>query len=236
VKDVTYKDYMLSDPYLIRWLRARNLDLNRANAMLRKNLKWRKENGIDDILNENILELPGQPPFYRDGVDFEGSIVVILLPARVDMRKYLLNGKRDKVVRMFDQLMEMGEIQILGSLGIIGNTTAADRPRADVTTVINDMHGYTLRQHACLQCLGVYIEWFTHMESYYPGYTKHIIVVNAPRIAASLIELLKPVVSPETRNILQIYGSNKNEWIPVLRKLVPQDQVRANLGGTKPDN
>lgn len=47
------RDFMKYDIYLIRWLRSRDFDINAAEAMLRDNLKWRKERKMDTILKEN---------------------------------------------------------------------------------------------------------------------------------------------------------------------------------------
>ncbi|KAL3204583.1 hypothetical protein MRX96_011581 [Rhipicephalus microplus] len=40
-----------TDAYLLRWLRARDFDVTKAKKMYRDHLKWRKENGADDILH-----------------------------------------------------------------------------------------------------------------------------------------------------------------------------------------
>jgi hypothetical protein len=234
VKDVTYADYMKSDPYLIRWIRTKDFDLNEASKMLRTAIKWRKANKIDGILNETFIEFHS-PPYYLDGIDYEGSQVLVLLPARVDMRRIVVSAKRPEAVRFFDQLMEKGEQTSLKLLGVIGNNSVPADQRPDLLTVVMDMQGYSLRQHACLQCLTTYVEWMTHMETYYPGYTKHFIIINAPRIAVPVVELLKPVMSRQTRNAFQVFTANKKEWGPVLKKIIPPDQVRANLGGTRPE-
>lgn len=39
-----------TDAFLLRWLRARDFDVDKAERMYRHDLKWRKENGIDDML------------------------------------------------------------------------------------------------------------------------------------------------------------------------------------------
>lgn len=36
------KSYMKTDVYLIRWIRARNLNIHLAEQMLRSNLRWRR--------------------------------------------------------------------------------------------------------------------------------------------------------------------------------------------------
>jgi hypothetical protein len=55
-KDLELREDQVSDHYLIRWLRARSLNVSKAEEMLRKSLQWRKENGVDTILE--TAEIP----------------------------------------------------------------------------------------------------------------------------------------------------------------------------------
>ncbi|XP_075552377.1 SEC14-like protein 2 isoform X2 [Dermacentor variabilis] len=45
-----------TDAFLLRWLRARDFDVTKAEKMYRHHLEWRKENGLDDILHS--YEMP----------------------------------------------------------------------------------------------------------------------------------------------------------------------------------
>ena len=45
-------DDFKTDPELIRWLQARAFDVDKAEAMLRKHLVWRKSVGIDSFLED----------------------------------------------------------------------------------------------------------------------------------------------------------------------------------------
>lgn len=50
------KDYLTkpehNDRYCLRWLRARSFNVNKATEMLTKHFAWRKEFGIDTILDD----------------------------------------------------------------------------------------------------------------------------------------------------------------------------------------
>ncbi|KAL1435878.1 hypothetical protein MTO96_010650 [Rhipicephalus appendiculatus] len=50
-----------TDSFLLRWLRARDFDVANAQKMYRDHLKWRKENGVDDILHS--YEIPEDEKF-----------------------------------------------------------------------------------------------------------------------------------------------------------------------------
>ncbi len=47
------KDYQKSDIYLIRWLRAKNFNIRAAEEMLVSDLKWRKNEKMDNIDQED---------------------------------------------------------------------------------------------------------------------------------------------------------------------------------------
>jgi hypothetical protein len=78
------------DYFLIRWLRARNLDLDKAEEMLRNSLKWRKENEIEGILDRPEAQVPVKyKRLYPTGVfgeDEEGNVLLCLPVGRFNHR------------------------------------------------------------------------------------------------------------------------------------------------------
>ncbi len=44
-----------SDPILLRFLRARDFNVEKAREMLSSSLSWRKKHGVDKILSEYTL-------------------------------------------------------------------------------------------------------------------------------------------------------------------------------------
>jgi len=79
VKDILETDEQKDDYFLIRWLRARSLDVSKAEEMLRKSLNWRKQEEIDgaDLREEIPLKFKRLNPMGRGGVDKDGNIVLI---------------------------------------------------------------------------------------------------------------------------------------------------------------
>ncbi|CAL8073412.1 unnamed protein product [Orchesella dallaii] len=73
------------DYYLIRWLRARNMDLGKAEEMLRKSMKRRKNNNeVDGIMDRGEVPLKYRRllPTGLFGRDIDDDIddVVIFIP------------------------------------------------------------------------------------------------------------------------------------------------------------
>ena len=48
-KKLEYNSKIIDDSYLIRFLRARKLDINKTYEMFSNYVAWRKENNIDEI-------------------------------------------------------------------------------------------------------------------------------------------------------------------------------------------
>lgn len=61
-------------------------------------------------------------------------------------------------------------------------------------------------------------------------------IVTAPQIALPLWDIYKHILTPQTRNILFIYGKDKKDWQRILLKEIDKDQLSRKLGGTKEDN
>ncbi|KAL1435879.1 hypothetical protein MTO96_010651 [Rhipicephalus appendiculatus] len=64
-----------TDAYLLRWLRARDFDVAKAEKMYRDHLKWRKENGADDILHS--YEIPEVCSFQTEQLTLKTAAVLV---------------------------------------------------------------------------------------------------------------------------------------------------------------
>jgi len=71
------KVYPLPDVKLLAWLRARNLNVDKAEQMLRRHLIWRKNNEIGKLV---LWESPKSFfPYLHSGFDREGTPIFILV-------------------------------------------------------------------------------------------------------------------------------------------------------------
>ncbi|CAG7825394.1 unnamed protein product, partial [Allacma fusca] len=57
VKDLSLNEFLNSDMQLLRWIRARENNLDQAELMLRAHMKWREEVSFDQLL---LLDMPKQ--------------------------------------------------------------------------------------------------------------------------------------------------------------------------------
>ncbi|GFO27392.1 sec14-like protein 2 [Plakobranchus ocellatus] len=87
VKDISKPEH--DDYFFLRWLRARNFDIKKSEAMLRNHMQWRAKNKVDTILQDY------KPPeviakYYTGGLfgqDKEGALVWIEPAGFIDLRE-----------------------------------------------------------------------------------------------------------------------------------------------------
>jgi hypothetical protein len=57
--------------------------------------------------------------------------------------------------------------------------------------------------------------------------------MSAPGIFDSVVQLIRPLMTPETRKSLRLMGTNKKQWQTELLKEIDADQLTPEFGGTK---
>ncbi|ODM91709.1 SEC14-like protein 4 [Orchesella cincta] len=226
VINVLPEEFMKSDFYLIRWLRARNWDIPAAKTMLFDNLKWRKENKIKSILQEDWSDLEQDFPASFSTTDKMSRPIITMEMGDWDFRAAVLTGKAQRLNRYLIYTIER-------YVNSVFEAQAAGRNVTRVLVLV-DLEGFSLRKHACPLCIPILIRWTATMESYYPQFTNEIIVINAPTTITVPFNSIKPLMSQDTRDQFQIFGTDKQQWVKYLDSKVDRSQRTQRYGGTKP--
>lgn len=101
-----------TDVILLKFLRARDFKVNEAFEMLKKTLKWRKEQKIDSVLGEDFGEDLASAA-YMNGLDRESrqvcyNIYSVFGNEELHQRTFGLEQSRENLLRWRFQLMEKG--------------------------------------------------------------------------------------------------------------------------------
>ncbi|XP_035711466.1 protein real-time-like [Folsomia candida] len=164
-------EWMPQELTLVRYLRARQWDVQRAKSMLQETVAWWEENNMKDIHNEDWADVEKDYPHHTDGVDKFGQPAFVFSLAEWDLRGAAVTGRLTRVIRWF--LKGFDEVHLksfeLYKLGR-SNGTQLD--------VIADMDTISRQQHLCIQCLRFYTELALILESRYPGVLDKMFVVN----------------------------------------------------------
>jgi len=225
MRPVLTQEYMTKPIFLLRWLRAANFNVETAERMLMNNLKWRRDNNIDNINNEDWSFFEEEFAYSVDTFDKTGRPIITIDSGKWDVRQAVLSGQRPRLVRWMVKMMEDATklVRMQQARGV--NVTRWG--------MIYNLGYFNLVQSGCLQCLTVYTEFVQNYEKYYPNHASTITLVNTPGIFDVILRAIRPAMSPASRDTLQVYGTNKPQWQQALLKDIPKNQLPVEYGGTR---
>jgi hypothetical protein len=210
VEDLGQDDYTLT-----RFLRARDLDIGRAENMLRENLLWRKDNDMDHILEWKYPSyLPVDLPYAITGWGYEGGPVIWIPIGRWNHRPWVEQGYSEELLKWGFRLIEDG----------FQSLKQTDGGKCQAVCII-DMGNITYYQAAHVPSLKVLYSGFKALEQNYPEVLKCIVVVNAPWLFSIPFNFIKGCMSQHTLSKLKVYDSNKKQWINFLLEKCPQKSL-----------
>lgn len=217
------------DYYLVRWLRARRHNLDKAEAMYRKSMAWRKEFGADTILDTYT------PPevlskHYVGGVTGEdkyGRPVSIDPIGKLDLKGLLYSLKKAEIIRYVVWQCE--------KVGLCYKKQSIKHgKRISQSTQVLDFDGFG-KQHFWKPGIDMFTEMLVTVEDNYPETLHSTYFVNAPYLFTMCWALVSPFVSEDTRKKFIFL---KGDWCKQLTDMIVPDEVPVNWGGSLmgPDN
>ncbi|CAG7833219.1 unnamed protein product [Allacma fusca] len=217
-------DFLRQDMGILRFLRARELNLSKSEDMLRKHLCWRKKNQVDDILDEKM-----PPHFFEDypvkicGKDKKGYIVLAAQIGKWDFRGAVEAGLSEKfvwyVVQWFERIMDF-----------LKDMSTKDKFYGQVCAIF-DFEGFAYKQLASKAVITMLLELVQIFEANYPEILRVIWVINAPAVFNILWGIIKPFLTERTTSKIRIFGSNKGKWRPDMISMVHEDNIPAIFSG-----
>ncbi|EFX85317.1 hypothetical protein DAPPUDRAFT_237865 [Daphnia pulex] len=227
------KDCKLPDPsdnYILKWLVARNFDLNLAEKMLRHSVEWRRANRIDEILDnwEPPIVLVKYYPLGIVGWDKQFRPVWTIAFGHIDWRGILQSVSKRDYLRYVCYLVEKGIVEFKKC------SERAKKP-VSTSTFIIDMEGLSMRQMGYKPFRDIGIETVKILEANYPEDLSKVIIINAPKPFTLVFSMVKPFLHQVTLDKISVYGFDKNEWSAALLKEIDADQLPVYYGGTMVD-
>jgi len=232
VYDIEIDEIESHDLQLIRWPRARNYDLDRAERMMRRAFEWRKEFDYDNILdwvppkNYDLFF-----PYQISGHDEVGSPVIIIPVCEWDsyVKKELNEGRKELVNKYV--------IQITAKL--VDDVKKLCKPKENImitdAIVIFDLNNFGLRHLTSVAVPEVLLESFRIFERNFPETLRVAYVINAPSLFALLWPLVKKMLADKTTGKVQLFDRNTNKWKKALLSVIPKSQIPFRYGGEQPD-
>jgi len=228
IADYLVPDYMKTDAYHLRLLKATKFDVNNAVEIAKRNNKWRKLNNIDEILNQDLNEYYTDFPFKIEGVDKEGSPILQFHFGKWKLRNYALSSDlelRKIPVKVFIQALETVEQKLYAIQKSGGQNISS-------TYVVDDMDGLSVREHVCRKCLSLMADLLRTFLNY-PSLWKKEVVINAPKIFSRIKQLIDEILPSDVSRIIYVYAPNENTWRDEVSQDISADQLPIEFGGTQ---
>ncbi|CAN8015510.1 unnamed protein product, partial [Ixodes persulcatus] len=162
-----------TDPFLLRWLRAREFDVVKAEKLLRENSVWRNKNGIDSLVE--TYQCPDVLKRYFPGGmcnhDKEGRPLWIMPTGNGDFKGMLQCVSVDAMVKHVTYQVELIAAEMKKQTEKLGKLV-------DTFTVVVDYENFSLKQIYCLQVIEVTRRLLVLYENHYPEMLERCIIIN----------------------------------------------------------
>uniref|UniRef100_A0A672GTJ2 SEC14-like protein 2 n=1 Tax=Salarias fasciatus TaxID=181472 RepID=A0A672GTJ2_SALFA len=231
---------------------ARNFNVQKAEAMLRKHLEFRKHMKVDTIISE------WRPPEVIEkylsggmcGYDREGSPVWYDVIGPVDPKGLFLSASKQDFIKSKIRDCEMLQKECNLQSERLGRNVES-------ITMIYDVEGLGLK-HLWKPAIETYGEILQMFEDNYPEGLKRLFVIKAPKLFPVAYNLVKHFLSENTRQKIFILGGkmllielhvrdpintdsffsvSTANWQEVLLKYIDEEELPMIYGGklTDPD-
>ncbi|CAN7985268.1 unnamed protein product, partial [Ixodes hexagonus] len=226
IQDIWKEEF--TDPCLLRWLRAREFDVCKAESMLRKNQEWKRENNIDSLLD--TFEIPKVlKPYLTGGLcnhDRGGRPVFIVRLGNSDLKGLLQCFTKEQLLMVSVYYLEQCAADGRRQSEKLGKVVESG-------TVIGDYANLSLKQAFSFQVIDFLRKLVVLYESNYPETLERCFFINAPSFFPYFWKLIRPFLSDKTAGKIQVFSHGKNvfSWKPALLKYVDPSELPVHWGG-----
>lgn len=207
------EDLKQTDVACLRFLRARDGNLDKAEGMLRRCLKWREDIQVSTYLTWRPTKCVAEDTTFEfTGVDIEGRPVFWLPMGRWNARGWVEKGYKEDIAKLRYYILETIMYQI-------------GQSKADQCVVIFGVEGLTYWKVAHVETMQIMMDSFKDLAQYYPEIIKSMFVVNTPWYFPYVMTFVKPLLSARTAKKVQIFNSDRKKWLPTLLETIPESSI-----------
>ncbi|XP_075977653.1 real-time isoform X3 [Anticarsia gemmatalis] len=214
-----------SDTTLLRFLRARDFNVEKAREMLSQSLLWRKKHQVDRILSE--YETPDVVKQYFPGGwhhhDKDGRPLYILRLGQMDVKGLLKSIGEDGLLKLTLHVCEEG-------LKLLEEATRSSEHAIQSWCLLVDLDGLNMR-HLWRPGVRALLRIIQIVEANYPETMGRVLIVRAPRVFPILWTIVSTFIDENTRSKFLFYGGKDYLQPGGLLDYIPKDLIPDFLGG-----
>ncbi|KAJ3140079.1 cytosolic factor, phosphatidylinositol/phosphatidylcholine transfer protein [Physocladia obscura] len=219
-----YDSAVHDDHQLLRFLRARKFDLQASKKMWTDCQIWRKENGVDTIIDtfefpEYTAALKFYPRFYHK-TDKIGRPVYVEQLGLLNLSQLFSVSTEERMQRN-----HVHEYERLIKYRLIACSLKYGR-HFEQSTIIMDLKGVAISTFSSVY--GIVKGVSAVAQDYYPEMLGKMYVINAPMLFTGVWTLVKPMLDEATVKKITILGSN---YQSALLETIDSGNIPRFLGG-----
>jgi len=212
-------DGRYDDTKILRFLKSREMNVEQAANMILANIRWRKENRVDQILEEFPASEVGKIaisywPLHEHGLDKAGIPVFYQKVGSIDIRKLMQVLNEDVLIRLHIYHQERAD-KMLGNK--INNGVI----------LINDLSGLGWK-HTYSPAFSATKKILSIDANHYPGTLRKCYVIRTPMVFNMFWQMIKSFLHPSIIQKVFIYG---DDFMPALQQDISPENIPAEIGG-----
>uniref|UniRef100_A0A671QT84 SEC14-like protein 1 n=1 Tax=Sinocyclocheilus anshuiensis TaxID=1608454 RepID=A0A671QT84_9TELE len=221
----THKGKIPKDEHILRFLRARDFNIDKAREILCQSLTWRKQHQVDYLLDTwsspQVLH-----DYYTGGWhhhDKDGRPLYILRLGHMDTKGLVRALGEESLLRHVLSINEEGLRRCEE------NTKVFVRPISCWTCLV-DLEGLNMR-HLWRPGVKALLRIIEVVEANYPETLGRLLILRAPRVFPVLWTLVSPFIDENTRKKFLIYAGNDYQGPGGLVDYIDKEIIPDFLGG-----
>ncbi|KAF4080276.1 hypothetical protein AMELA_G00168590 [Ameiurus melas] len=221
----THKGKIPKDQHILRFLRARDFNMDKAREILCQSLTWRKQHQVDYLLDTwsspQVLH-----DYYTGGWhhhDRDGRPLYILRLGQMDTKGLVRALGEESLLRHVLSINEEGLRRCEENTKVFG------RPISCWTCLV-DLEGLNMR-HLWRPGVKALLRIIEVVEANYPETLGRLLILRAPRVFPVLWTLVSPFIDENTRKKFLIYAGNDYQGPGGLVDYIDKEVIPDFLGG-----